>query len=331
MATTEAVGRTVAGMLVPCGRWTEVRNSAEGHFLERWAYGSLRSSFAERMRSRVRGYFEHGKSAIYGRQAIMDLTRVWEESSGAWYEADLLDGLPPYLIDGLKRGLYGTSIGAVPSKGRHGHTSGALGTQPQRSRRANPPRGRGFRHLAGLATGLRRHGGLLAAHPRESREGDLALCRFACGPRQAAHSRLLRRRAAGQAARLPGGTHRLLRGGLLRLMLRLIPQRAKQGEDLVVATRTIYNGSSVNVLMPVVATGQVVARTSSQFKNDPMHSRPRRRESGAAGSPRPTRGRHGPHRFCRRAWALGFFPERACIPTTGSARAPALLPRRGAA
>jgi phage head maturation protease len=116
MATSEAVGQTVSGMLVPYGRWEEINSPVEGRFMERWAYGSLRSSFAERMKTKIRGYFEHGKSALFGRQAVMDVRRVWEEASGAWYEAELLDGLPPYLVDGIRRGLYGTSIGASPVK-----------------------------------------------------------------------------------------------------------------------------------------------------------------------------------------------------------------------
>jgi hypothetical protein len=51
-------------------------------------------------------------------------------------------------------------------------------------------------------------------------------------------------------------------------MPRLIPQRAKQEEDLVVATETIYNSSS-NSLRPVVSRGEVMPRTSSRFRNYP--------------------------------------------------------------
>jgi phage head maturation protease len=132
MPTTDAVGQTVAGMLVPYGRWQEVENSMEGHFIERWAYGSLRRSFAERMKNKLRGYFEHGKSATFGRAAIMDINRVWEETSGAWYEAELLDGLPPYMVDGLRRGLHGTSIGARTTK---------VDTVTRPGRSAHNPRG----------------------------------------------------------------------------------------------------------------------------------------------------------------------------------------------
>jgi hypothetical protein len=107
-------GRTVGGLLVPYGVWSEVDSAIEGNFLERWMFGALRKSIVERLRERVRGFFEHKRSRLFGSAPVMDLRRVWEEEGGAFYEAELLDGLPGFFLDGLRKGLYGSSIGAKP-------------------------------------------------------------------------------------------------------------------------------------------------------------------------------------------------------------------------
>ena len=41
----ETDGRTLEGRMVPYGEWTEVNSSMEGHFLERFAPGSLAKPF----------------------------------------------------------------------------------------------------------------------------------------------------------------------------------------------------------------------------------------------------------------------------------------------
>jgi hypothetical protein len=42
----------------------------------------------------------------------MAIERTWEQPDGAYYRASLLDGLPDVFLSCLRRGLYGTSIGA---------------------------------------------------------------------------------------------------------------------------------------------------------------------------------------------------------------------------
>jgi phage head maturation protease len=107
--------QTVEGLVVPYETWSEVDSVLEGHFFERFATGSLRKTFAETMR-RAKGYFEHGRSRMFDRTPIMDLIKTWETPEGPWARASLLRGLPEWMIDGLRRGLYGFSLGAEPIK-----------------------------------------------------------------------------------------------------------------------------------------------------------------------------------------------------------------------
>jgi hypothetical protein len=103
----------VEGPIVPYGQWSEVNSVIEGHFLERFAPGSLRKSLTESV-SRVKGYFEHGRSQMFDRTPIMDIRRTWETDSAPYYTAGLLKGLPEWMHDGIRKGLYGTSVGATP-------------------------------------------------------------------------------------------------------------------------------------------------------------------------------------------------------------------------
>lgn len=103
----------VEGMVVPYGQWSEVDSVIEGHFMERFAVGSLRKTFAETIR-RVKGYFEHGHSRMFDRTPIMEIRETWETDAGAFFRASLLNGLPEWMIDGIRRGLYGVSLGARP-------------------------------------------------------------------------------------------------------------------------------------------------------------------------------------------------------------------------
>jgi phage head maturation protease len=104
--------RIVEGQVVPFNTWIEVDNPREGHFVERFAPGSLRKSLG--LLQRVKGYFEHGRSRMFERAPIMQIQDTWEQADGAYFRASLLRGLPAWIEDGLRRGLYGASLGAEP-------------------------------------------------------------------------------------------------------------------------------------------------------------------------------------------------------------------------
>jgi phage head maturation protease len=107
--------QTVEGVVVPYNQWSEVDSVIEGHFMERFAPGSLRKSFSEGF-ARMKGYFEHGRSRLFDRTPIMELREAWETNEAAFFRANLLRGLPPWMIDGLRRGVYGVSLGAEEVK-----------------------------------------------------------------------------------------------------------------------------------------------------------------------------------------------------------------------
>jgi phage head maturation protease len=103
----------VEGRVVPYGEWSEVDSRAEGHFLERFAQGSFKKTLLGRAADRVRVYFEHGKSKLFDSQPIAELKETWEQPDGLYFRAALLGGLPELFRDGLRKGLYGASIGAA--------------------------------------------------------------------------------------------------------------------------------------------------------------------------------------------------------------------------
>ena len=109
-------GGILEGRMVPYGEWTEIRSSIEGHFFERVMPGALTKTIAERA-GRLRVLFEHGLSQILDRQSIAAVEEIRDEADGPYYRANLLKGLPDLLLDGLRQGLYGTSIAMRPIKG----------------------------------------------------------------------------------------------------------------------------------------------------------------------------------------------------------------------
>lgn len=104
----------LAGRMMPYGEWAEVKSRVEGHFLERFAPGALAKTMAERS-DRIRVLFEHGLDVLGG-QTIAAIEEMRDEPDGAYYRANLLDGLPALLISGLRRGLYGSSVRYGPVK-----------------------------------------------------------------------------------------------------------------------------------------------------------------------------------------------------------------------
>lgn len=115
------------GRMIPYNEWTEVTSKVEGHFFERFVRGALVKTLGTRARQ-IRVLFEHGFDSVIGRQVIAAVEDLRDEPDGAYYRASLLDGLPPLLVSGLRRGLYGSSIrfGAIKwdkvrSPGRSAH------------------------------------------------------------------------------------------------------------------------------------------------------------------------------------------------------------------
>jgi len=136
-----ATERTIEGQVVPWNQWLEVDNPREGHFIERFLPGSLRKSFG--LLRRLKGYMEHGKTRTFERAPVMQVLDAWETGTGAFFQATLLDGIPPFIVDGIRRGLYGASLGAEPIEvertrfpGRSAHNPKGLEERTYRELRA---------------------------------------------------------------------------------------------------------------------------------------------------------------------------------------------------
>jgi phage head maturation protease len=100
---------TMVGHFAVWNRWTEIDSQLEGHFMERIAPGAFGRTFREN-RDRMRVTFQHGKDPALGHQIIASISELAEDGEGAYYEAPLVDGLPPLILNGLRAGLYGSSF-----------------------------------------------------------------------------------------------------------------------------------------------------------------------------------------------------------------------------
>lgn len=99
-------GRTIIGRLAPANEWAEIRSVREGHFLERHAPGSFAKTFRE---NKPKILFQHGKDPQLGQRVIAEPIDIGEDEQGPYYRAEILDGLDPLIVNGLMRGLYGSS------------------------------------------------------------------------------------------------------------------------------------------------------------------------------------------------------------------------------
>lgn len=81
----------------------------EGRFVERIAPGAFRKTLAE-AGSRLKIMWNHGRSEILPDVLIAKPTEVREDERGAYYEAEMFSGLPEWLYEGLRSGVYGASF-----------------------------------------------------------------------------------------------------------------------------------------------------------------------------------------------------------------------------
>jgi HK97 family phage prohead protease len=100
---------TLFGHFAVFNEWTEIDSLFEGNFLERIAPGAFMNSIAQN-RDQVRVLFQHGMDPQLGDKPIASIDVLKEDERGAYYEAPLLEGLPPLLVSGLRTGQYGASF-----------------------------------------------------------------------------------------------------------------------------------------------------------------------------------------------------------------------------
>lgn len=108
-AEVRADGSTLFGHFAVFNQWTEINDMFEGSFMERIAPGAFRKTITD-SRDAMRVLFQHGRDPQVGDKPIAAITDLREDKTGAYYEADLLDSVPPLIVDGLRAGLYGASF-----------------------------------------------------------------------------------------------------------------------------------------------------------------------------------------------------------------------------
>jgi phage head maturation protease len=97
---------TMDGWLIRYGEWAEIDSLYEGHFMERFAPGSMKKTLTDRT---PKVLFQHGKDAI-GRQPIGKAVNFDHSDEGVRYQVELYDGVPDLIMSGLRDGAYGISF-----------------------------------------------------------------------------------------------------------------------------------------------------------------------------------------------------------------------------
>jgi phage head maturation protease len=123
-------GRTLRGTFSIFDRWQEISSPIEGHFMERIGRGAFSKSIKENL-SGVKLLYSHGRDAVVGSLLLGELTGMEERADGAHYEAELFAGVPPLLLDGLRKGLYGSSFRAKVVKERFDPRPGPSSHNPE--------------------------------------------------------------------------------------------------------------------------------------------------------------------------------------------------------
>ena len=90
------------------GVFNEISSVSEGTFLERIQPGAFARTFKNN-RDRIRVLFQHGRDPDVGEKPIAAPRELREDDVGPYYDAELLDGIPPLVESGLRAGQYGVS------------------------------------------------------------------------------------------------------------------------------------------------------------------------------------------------------------------------------
>jgi HK97 family phage prohead protease len=88
---------------------TEINSTYEGRFIERIAPGAFKKSLAERGQH-MKIMWNHGRTEVLPDVLIAKPKVVTEDARGAYYEAEMFSGLPEWLYEGLREGVYGASF-----------------------------------------------------------------------------------------------------------------------------------------------------------------------------------------------------------------------------
>ena len=99
-------GKTLTIRLAPHDEWAEITSVVEGHFMERFSRSAYRKTMAEQ---KPKMLFQHGKDPEIGEKPIATTDEVGEDETSPYARGEILDGVPPLVVDGLRKGVYGAS------------------------------------------------------------------------------------------------------------------------------------------------------------------------------------------------------------------------------
>lgn len=105
----EETGNTLRGHFAVFNSPTIIDSYYEGRFCEIVAPGAFAKTFVE-SRDSIRVLLSHGFDPTIGDKPIATITDLREDETGAYYECELLDGLDPLVVAGLRAGQYGASF-----------------------------------------------------------------------------------------------------------------------------------------------------------------------------------------------------------------------------
>lgn len=105
-STVSEDGKTLFGHFARFNEWNRIDSAIEGTFLERIAPGAFTKTFQERTPKIL---FNHGKDPAIGDKVIASSRSFGEDETGPTLDGELLDGLDPLLVSGLRAGAYGMS------------------------------------------------------------------------------------------------------------------------------------------------------------------------------------------------------------------------------
>jgi HK97 family phage prohead protease len=98
----------LVGHFARFGVFNEIDSVKEGRFMERIDPGAFTRTFKNNG-DRIRVLFQHGQDPHIGDKPIAKITQLRSDSTGPYYEAELLDGIDPLILDGLRKNQYGVS------------------------------------------------------------------------------------------------------------------------------------------------------------------------------------------------------------------------------
>lgn len=106
---TEDGAPTLFGHFATFNDWTEIDSAWEGRFMEQIAPGAFSKTFQDK-RDQIQVLFQHGMDPEIGDKILGSVKELREDERGAYYEAELFDGIPPLVLGGLRAGKYGSSF-----------------------------------------------------------------------------------------------------------------------------------------------------------------------------------------------------------------------------